>query len=117
MLVLAALALTAALTATVVTAAKDPAGASAPGAGMVPARKSIRETPEVQNLPQGPIAKQIENLRFLPPVPGLGDVQAQTLEIAVANAVLGKQSPADALKEQAAKATKLMEANKAKFGS
>jgi len=86
------------------------------GAGMVPARKSIRESAEVQNSPQGPIAKQIENLRFLPPVPGLGDVQAQTLEIAVANAVLGKQDPATALKEQAAKATKLMEDNKKKFG-
>ncbi len=86
------------------------------GSGMVPARKSIRETAEVQNAPQGVIAKQIENLRFLPPVPGLGDVQAQTLEIAVANAVLGKQDPATALKEQAGRATKLMEANKAKFG-
>jgi multiple sugar transport system substrate-binding protein len=86
------------------------------GAGMVPARKSIRETPEVQDAPQGSIAKQIQNLRFLPPVPGLGDVQAQTLEIAVANAVLGKQDPAAALKDAAAKATQLMVANKAKFG-
>ena len=40
-------------------------------------------------------------MRFLPPVPGLGDVQAQTLEIAVADAVLGKQQPADALKDAA----------------
>ncbi len=87
------------------------------GAGMVPARKSIRETPDVQNSPQGPIAKQIQNLRFLPPVPGLGDVQAQTLEIAVANAVLGKQDPASALKDAASKASKLMQDNKAKFGS
>jgi multiple sugar transport system substrate-binding protein len=83
---------------------------------MVPARKSIRETPEVQNSPQGAIAKQIDNLRFLPPIPGVGDVQTQTLEIAVANAVLGKQDPAAALKDAAGKATKLMEANKAKFG-
>jgi len=86
------------------------------GAGMIPARKSVRETPAVQDAPQGPIAKQIQNLRFLPPVPGLGDVQSQTLEIAVANAVLLKQDPATALKDAAAKATKLMEANKAKFG-
>jgi multiple sugar transport system substrate-binding protein len=86
------------------------------GAGMIPARKSVRETAAVQNSAQGPIAKQIQNLRFLPPVPGLGDVQAQTLEIAVANAVLLKQAPDAALKEAAAKATKLMEANKAKFG-
>jgi multiple sugar transport system substrate-binding protein len=86
------------------------------GAGMIPARKSVRDTAAVVNSPQGPIAKQIENLRFLPPVPGLGDVQSQTLEVAVANAVLLKQAPEAALKEAAAKATKLMEANKAKFG-
>jgi multiple sugar transport system substrate-binding protein len=86
------------------------------GAGMVPARKSVRETAAVQNAPQGPIAKQVENLRFLPPVPGLGDVQSQTLEIAVANATLLKQDPAAALHDAAAKATKLMEANQAKFG-
>jgi multiple sugar transport system substrate-binding protein len=83
---------------------------------MIPARKSVRDTAAVVNAPQGPIAKQIENLRFLPPIPGVGDVQSQTLEIAVANAVLLKQAPDAALKEAAAKATKLMEANKAKFG-
>jgi multiple sugar transport system substrate-binding protein len=86
------------------------------GAGMIPARKSVRDTAAVQGAPQGPIAKQIQNLRFLPPIPGVGDVQSQTLEIAVANAVLLKQDPATALKEAAAKASKLMEANKAKFG-
>jgi multiple sugar transport system substrate-binding protein len=87
------------------------------GAGMVPARKSVRETPAVQQSKQGPIAKEIAQLKFLPPVPGLGDVQAQTLEIAVANAVLGKQSPSAALKDAASKATKLMQANQKKFGA
>src|SRR3954454_15850466 len=87
------------------------------GAGMVPARKSVRETPAVQNSTQGPIAKEIAQLKFLPPVPGLGDVQAQTLEIAVANAILGKQDPAAALKDAASKATKLMQANQKKFGA
>ena len=86
------------------------------GAGMVPARKSVRETAKVQDTTQAPIAAQISSLRFLPPVPGLGDVQAQTLEIAVANAVLGKQQPAAALKDAAGKATKLMQANQKKFG-
>ena len=85
------------------------------GAGMIPARKSVRDTPEVTSSPQGPIAAQIDNLRFLPAVPGLGDVQAQTLELAVADAVLGKRRPDQALKEEAAKATKLMEANRKKF--
>ena len=87
------------------------------GAGMIPARKSVRETPAVTDSVQGPIAKQIDNLRFLPPIPGLGDAQAQTLEIAVADAVLGKRKPDQALKEEAAKATKLMEANRKKYGA
>jgi len=85
------------------------------GAGMVPARKSVRESAQVQNTTQGPIAAQIDTLKFLPPVPGLGDVQAQTLEIAVADAVLGKQQPAAALKTAATKASALMAANKKKF--
>jgi multiple sugar transport system substrate-binding protein len=84
---------------------------------MIPARKSVRETAAVTNSTQGPIAKDITVLKFLPPIPGLGDVQSQTLEIAVSNAVLGKQTPAAALKDAAGKASKLMEANKKKFGA
>jgi len=86
------------------------------GAGMVPARKSVRESAKVSDSTQGPIADEIDDLKFLPPVPGLGDVQAQTLEIAVASAILGKSKPANALKAAASKASQLMAANKAKFG-
>ncbi|GMA85923.1 hypothetical protein GCM10025868_11730 [Angustibacter aerolatus] len=63
------------------------------GAGMVPARKSVRESAAVKGTKQAPIAAEIAQAKFLPPVPGLGDVQSQTLEIAVANGVLGKQTP------------------------
>lgn len=87
------------------------------GAGMVPARKSVRESAQVQSTTQGPIAGTISQMRFLPPVPGLGDVQAQTLEIAVADATLLRTPPAQALRDQAAKATKLMQANLKKYGS
>ncbi|MDQ1666164.1 MAG: multiple sugar transport system substrate-binding protein [Actinomycetota bacterium] len=87
------------------------------GAGMVPARKSVRESAQVQETTQAPIAAEIAQMKFLPPVPGLGDVQAQTLEIAVADAILGKQAPAAALSSAASKATKLMEANQKKFGA
>ncbi len=87
------------------------------GAGMIPARTSVRESEAVTGSVQAPIAEQIDNMRFLPPVPGLGDVQTQTLEIAVANAVLGKQSPDEALTEAADKATSLMEENLKKFGA
>jgi multiple sugar transport system substrate-binding protein len=87
------------------------------GAGMVPARKSVRESAQVQQTTQAPIAAQIGEMKFLPPVPGLGDVQTQTLEIAIAEATLLRSSPAEALKDQAAKATKAMQANAKKFGS
>ena len=55
-------------------------------------------------------------MKFLPPVPGLGDVQAQTLEMAVAEAVLLKQPPAQALKTRPRRPTQLMEENQKKFG-
>jgi len=87
------------------------------GAGMVPARASVRETAAVTQATQAPIATKIDTMRFLPPVPGLGDVQAQTLEIAVSEAVFGKTPPDQALHDQAARATKLMQDNQKKFGS
>jgi len=87
------------------------------GAGMIPARTSVRESEAVTGSTQAPVAALTQNMRFLPPVPGLGDVQAQTLEVAVANATLGKQDPAAALKEAAQKANALMEANRKKFGA
>jgi len=87
------------------------------GSGMIPARQSVRDSPEVSGSTQAPIAANIANLRFLPSVPGLGSVQAETLELAVAEAILGKKDPETALKEAAAKATKLMEANLKKYGA
>ncbi len=87
------------------------------GAGMIPARKSVREGADVTSSTQAPIAATIDSMRFLPPVPGLGDVQGQTLEIAVNEATLLKKSPADALRDAAGKATKAMEANLEKYGA
>ena len=87
------------------------------GAGMVPARKSVRESAQVSKTTQAPIVEEIAQMRFLPPVPGLRRHPGQTLEIAVADAILGKQKPEAALKEAAAKATKLMEANQKKYGA
>ena len=85
------------------------------GSGMIPARKSVRDD-AVKGMPQEVIAAQIENMRFLPPVPGLGGVQAEALEPAVANGVLGKGEPADELKSAADKANQLMERNRESFG-
>ncbi len=44
------------------------------------------------------------------------DVQAQTLEIAVSDAVLGRLAPDEALKGAAGRATQLLQANLDKFG-
>ena len=85
------------------------------GAGMVPARKSVRESAQVGKTTPAPIVEEIAQMKFLPPIPGLPDISGQTLEIAVADAILGKQKPDAALKDAAAKATKLMQANKKKY--
>jgi multiple sugar transport system substrate-binding protein len=85
------------------------------GAGMVPARKSVRESAQVTKTTQAPIVEEIAQMKFLPAIPGLPDISGQTLEIAVADAILGKQKPDVALKDAAAKATKLMQANKKKY--
>ncbi len=87
------------------------------GAGMIPARTSVREGSQVQQSTQAPVAEQIDNMRFLPPVPGLGDVTVQGIEVAVAEAILGRQEPAAALEAAARKADQLMEENRKKFGA
>jgi multiple sugar transport system substrate-binding protein len=87
------------------------------GAGMIPARKSVRESSDVTSSTQAPIAEKIDTMHFLPAIPGVADISGQTIEIAVADAVLGKQSPKDALATSAKKATAQMEANKKKYGS
>jgi multiple sugar transport system substrate-binding protein len=84
------------------------------GSAMIPARLSEREG--AAEFPQAPIVDVIDNMHFLPPVPGLGGVQAESLEPAVANGVLGKEEPADALGAAASKATELMERNRESFG-
>ena len=86
------------------------------GSGMIPARLSVREGGALDGKPQAAIAEVIEGMHFLPPVPGVGGVQAEALEPAVANGVLGKGDPADLLKEAASKATELMKRNRESFG-
>jgi multiple sugar transport system substrate-binding protein len=85
-------------------------------AGMVPARNSVREAPEFQEK-KGVVefAKQLDFIRFPPPVPGVND-QEPEWEIAVSNAVLGKQDVAAALAEGGQKANKILAANKKKYG-
>jgi multiple sugar transport system substrate-binding protein len=86
------------------------------GAGMVPARNSAREEQDFTGSVQAGLVEQVDALHFLPPVPGLGDVQRATLEVAVNEAVLGQTPVAEALKAQSANATDMMEENLEKFG-
>jgi multiple sugar transport system substrate-binding protein len=86
------------------------------GSGMIPARLSVREGGALDGMPQEVIAEQIDSMRFLPPVPGLGGVQAEALEPAVAEGVLGETEPADALGTAASQANELMQRNRESFG-
>lgn len=85
------------------------------GAGMIPARASVRADTMPGSV-QEPIAEQIDAMRFLPPVPGLGAVQADTLEIAVATAMLGNAEPETALQSEARRADERLQANLERFG-
>ncbi|MGY1454738.1 hypothetical protein [Streptomyces sp. SS8] len=84
-------------------------------AGMIPARNSVREDPEVAGLPQTGLARNLEIFHFLPALPGIGDVQSKALELAVQKAVLGRLSPAEALAEGVRTADKLLAENKQKY--
>jgi multiple sugar transport system substrate-binding protein len=83
---------------------------------MIPARESVREEGALDGTPQEAIAEKVDSMKFLPSIPGLGTVQAETLEVGVDNAILGEQEPKEALSEVAAKASQLMEENQASFG-
>jgi multiple sugar transport system substrate-binding protein len=85
-------------------------------AGMIPARNAAREEAEFTDSVQYEIREQVDALHFLPPVPGLGDVQIPTLEVAVNEAVLGTTPPEEALSQQASNATEMMQDNLEKFG-
>lgn len=84
-------------------------------AGMIPARNSVRQDPQVASLPQITLAENLDVFHFIPALPGVGDVQTKALELAVAKAVLKQSSPADALKEGVATANKLLADNKRKY--
>jgi multiple sugar transport system substrate-binding protein len=86
-------------------------------AGQIPARASVRETPEFQELEvQNIAAQQLDYVKFPPAVPGIGDVMAPTFELALNEAILGKKSPKAALDEATSKANELLAANKKKYG-
>jgi multiple sugar transport system substrate-binding protein len=84
--------------------------------GQVPARRQIRESADFKALPeQAALATQIDDLHFPPAVPGIGDAIGE-LEKAINEAVLLKKDPAKALSDAAARADKVLEANRKKYG-
>ena len=87
------------------------------GAGMIPAYNPARESSEFTSMPQAVLAPQVENFHYMPSIPGIGDVNAQTLELAVSEAILGRQTPKAALDQQAARADAILASNAEKFAT
>jgi multiple sugar transport system substrate-binding protein len=84
--------------------------------GQVPVRNSVRESAEFKALKdQSALATQIDDLRFLPSVPGIGDAMPE-FDKALNLAFNGGQDPAKVLGDAAARATQILEANKKKYG-
>ncbi len=85
-------------------------------AGQVPARRSVRESQEFQSLKWQPeFAKEVPYIHFVPPVPGIADVEVASFDQAVNEAVLLKKDPKPALDEAAQRADQLLEENRQKY--
>jgi len=87
------------------------------GAGMIPAYNPARNSAEFTSMPQSALAAEVENFHYIPSIPGIGDVNAQTLELAVSEAILGRQTPQAALDQQAARADDILASNAEKFAT
>ncbi len=84
--------------------------------GQVPARNSVRESPEFKQLKvQSTLAEQLPNVQFPPSVPGIGDITTPTYETAVNEVILGKKQVKPALDEAAKKANAMLAANRQKY--
>jgi len=85
-------------------------------AGQVPARKSVRESQEFEGLEeQSQFAQEVPYVHFVPPVPGIADVQLGSFDQAVNEAILLKKEPKQALDEAASRANQLLEENRQKY--
>jgi multiple sugar transport system substrate-binding protein len=85
-------------------------------AGMVPARKSVRESAEfAQYTEVKQFEKMIDWAHFPPNVPGMSDTDPEWSK-GVSLAMTGKQPVAQALQSAADKGNQILEANKKKYG-
>jgi len=83
--------------------------------GMIPARKSARETDAFKQLPAADLAEEIPYVRFPRPVPGISDVRESTLDIAIQQGLSGRMPVRQALDESARRADELLADNHEKF--
>jgi multiple sugar transport system substrate-binding protein len=85
--------------------------------GQVPARNAVRDDPKFKDLAEvNTLAAELPDAAFPPAAPGIGDV-TNLFYTAFNEAVLGKKSPKQALDDGVAKADKLLEENRKKYGS
>jgi multiple sugar transport system substrate-binding protein len=85
--------------------------------GMIPARKSARETEAFKKLPASGLAEEIPYVRFPRPVAGLADVRESTLDIAISQGLSGRKPVRAALDESAERADELLLDNYEKFAA
>jgi multiple sugar transport system substrate-binding protein len=86
--------------------------------GQIPARNSVRESQQFQQLDvQSTLAEQLDNVVFPPAVPGIGDITLPTWETAVNEAVLGRKSVQEALTQAQSDANAMLEENRQKYGA
>ena len=82
---------------------------------MVPALNSVRENPEFKTKVEvNEFAKQLDYIRFVPPIPGVNDVMPE-YQAAVSSGMTGKKDIAAALSEAAGRADKILAANQKKY--
>jgi multiple sugar transport system substrate-binding protein len=86
--------------------------------GQIPARNSVRESAQFQQLKtQSTLAEQLPSVVFPPAVPGIGDITIPTWETAVNEAVLGRKSVNAALTQAQSDANKMLAENREKYGA
>lgn len=84
--------------------------------GQVPARDSVRESSEFQAMTeQAELASQIDDLRFLPAVPGIGDAMAEW-DRAVNEITLAGRDVSGTLAEAVSRANQILEENARRYG-
>jgi len=85
-------------------------------AGQVPASNAVRSSEAFQSLPEQTVfASQLPNVRFPPSALGVRQIQTETIDVAVNEAVLLQKEPKQALDEAARRANQLLEEYRGRY--